>query len=978
MKRISSIRRRSLISLSLSLMLSVTASTSLFAKELDAKLELSSALSSGEFAAATLADAGMINKEQILYWLIKRGEVSADASEADKRAAVDKFTHRATSFQSKGRLIEAQFDKARLKSLAQSKKLKRNSIAKMDNMVGTLADADITKTVKVLGILIDFPDLPFDNNRLSADDDIPMFYPNYPVSHYNDLMFSTTGFTGPQGQNLLTGYQYYQAESGERFNFTGNVEGWFRAANNAAFYGGNDPDNNDDDKAVPELVKEAVTQAVASMSPSELASYDVEDPFDVDGDGNLDEADGDIDHVMLFHSSIGEEAGGGVLGDDAIWSHRYFVYTGNTSGYTIPGTGKKVFGYTIQPINAAAGVVVHEFGHDLGLPDEYDTTNTGDGSPVGSWSVMSTGSWAGTIAGFRAGTEPTGFSPYARSYLQDRYKGRWINEQEVLLSSIGTSGLDVVINEAVNHSLVNQISIPLPSATIPFKQPYGGSYQYYSGQGHLINNALSFEIDLPSSTPLTLTVKAHWNIEVDYDYAQVMVDGVALAGNHTKASNTINTARDIISGNSGNIDGAEGANNWVDLEFDLSSFAGMSKQISIIYKTDQADGDYGFVFDNLQITNGISVIYSDDAETPNTMMLNGFSRIDDERPGAARRYIVQLRSHNGVDVGLDSESYEPGVLLWLENFSYSDNNSSAHPGAGLIGVIDADQNLIGTNDSGIQVRDATFSMFNQSSYVGDNHLSSISMFDDSQGYSAPLQPQSGILLPELGLTMEVVAQTADSSTATVRFNYGGTTPPPASDLASSFSASQEVAGTVVFSAIVTGGDGNYSYLWNFGVTGTTSAEEMPTYVYEASGSYIVNLTVTDGLGSSVVTSQTIMVALPVPPVAGFTFVTNDLSVTFTDTTTGGEGVMTYSWEFGDSQTSTAQSPSHTYASAGTYTVMMTVTDSLGVVSSRSTSITVITAVVTLPVTTPSGDSGGSLGWLSLGLLALMGFRRSRH
>ncbi|EDQ01345.1 protease, putative [Shewanella benthica KT99] len=956
-------------------MLSATASTSLFAKELDTN----SALASAELASATLADAGTINKERILYWLIKRGEVSADASEADKRAAVDKFTHRAISFQSKGRLVEAQFDKARLKSLAQSKTLKRNSIAKMDNMLGTLADADTTKTVKVLGVLIDFPDLPFDNNRLSASD-TSMFYPNYPVSHYQSMMFSTTGFIGPQGQSLMTGYQYYQAESGERFNFTGNVKGWFTAENNAAFYGGNDADNNDDDMAVPELVKEAVTLALTNMSAAELASYDVEDPFDVDGDGNFDEPDGDIDHVMLFHSSIGEEAGGGVLGDDAIWSHRFFVYTGNTPGYTIPGTGKKVFGYTVQPIDAAAGVVVHEFGHDLGLPDEYDTSNTGDGSPVGSWSVMSGGSWTGSIAG----TEPIGFSPYARSYLQDRYKGRWINELEVLLSSIGTSGLDVVINEAINHSLVNQISIPLPAATIPFKQPYGGSYQYYSGQGHLINNALSFEIDLPSSTPLTLIMKAHWNIEEDYDYAQVMVDSVVIAGNYTKASNTINTARDIISGNSGDILAAEGPNNWVDLEYDLSAYAGRANtQISIIYKTDQAVGDYGFVFDDLQISNGASVIYTDDAETPNTMMLNGFSRIDDERPGgAARRYILQLRSHNGVDAGLDSHSYEPGVLIWLENFSYTDNNSSTHPGAGLIGVIDADQNLIGTNASDTQVRDATFSMFVQSYYFGDNHLSSVSMFDDRQDYSAPTQPQSGIILPELGLTMEVIAQSADSSTATVRFNYGGeTTPPPqVEELVANFGRIQnDITGSVVFIAEVTGGDGNYAYLWSFGVTGATSAEEMPTYVYQVSGSYTVNLTVTDGLGSSVMSAQTITVVLPVSPVAGFTFSSSDLSVTFTDTSTGGEGAMTYSWDFGDSQTSTAQSPSHTYASAGIYTVMMTVTDSLAVVSSRSMLVTVTAAVVTLSVTTPSGDSGGgSLGWLSLGLLALIGFRRSRH
>jgi immune inhibitor A len=931
-----------------------------------------------ETSKATLADAGVINKDQILYWLIKRGEVLSDATDEEKLAAVNAYSHRVNGVQNKGDLLSAKFEQKRLKeaSLRQSKRNK-SGLSASARKSEAQANSEVTKTVKVLGVLIDFPDLPHDNNRLSASD-TPMYYPNYPTSHYQNMMFSTTGFTGPQQQNLLTGYQYYQAVSGESFFFTGNVKGWFTAANNAAFYGGNDSTDNDNDKAVPELVKEAVTQAVAGMSASELASYDVEDPFDADGDGNLDEPDGDIDHVMLFHSSIGEEAGGGVLGNegkDAIWSHRFFVYTGNEPGYTIPGTGKKVFGYTVQPIDAAAGVVVHEFGHDLGLPDEYDTTNEGDGSPVASWSVMAGGSWTGAIPG----TVPSGFSPYARSYLQDKFKGRWINEQEVLLTSIGKSGLDVIINEAVNHSLVNQISIPLPSATIPFKEPYAGEYQYYSGQGHLLNNALSFEVDLPSSTPLTLTMKAHWNIEIDYDYAQVMVDGVVISGNHTKASNTINSARNIITGNSGSISGSEGTNNWVDLEYNLSSYAGRDNaQISIIYKTDQAEGNYGFVFDDLQITNGATVVHSDNAETANTMVLNGFSRINDERPGAASRYVVQLRSHNGVDAGLDSHTYEPGVLMWLENLGYSDNNSSTHAGAGLIGVIDADQNFIGekgNRDSATssQVRDATFSMFNQSSYNGDSHLSSISMFDDSQDYSAPTQPQSGIILPELGLTMEVVAQSSDSSNATVRFNYGGsTTAPPTSDLTSSISISQQVAGTVTFTATVTGGDGNYSYLWNFGDNGATSAETTPTYVYKASGTYQVKLTVTDGSGASVEKAGTVTVSLPIPPVAGFTSTADDLKVTFTNTTTGGEGAMTYLWNFGDGQTSTALSPSHTYAAAGTYTVTLTVTDSLNVVSSKSSSLSVTD---TVPLVASNGIGGGSLGWLTLCLLGLLGFRR---
>lgn len=63
------------------------------------------------------------------------------------------------------------------------------------------------------------------------------------------------------------------------------------------------------------------------------------------------------------------------------------------------------YDYTIQPEDGAVGVFAHEFGHDLGLPDEYDTQYTGQGEPVASWSIMSGGSWNGKIAG----TTPSSF-----------------------------------------------------------------------------------------------------------------------------------------------------------------------------------------------------------------------------------------------------------------------------------------------------------------------------------------------------------------------------------------------------------------------------------------------------------------------------------------------------------------------------------------------------------------------------------------
>ncbi|WP_428617146.1 immune inhibitor A domain-containing protein [Shewanella sp.] len=915
-----------------------------------------------------LADAGVINEQQILYWLVKRGELEADASEAEKRAAVQAYTQRAKSYQEKGGVVQAKLEsQQRLREKAQQK-------TRVISFTSPQADADVTKTVKVLGVLIDFPDLPHDNNRLTAVD-TPMYYASYPVSHYQDLMFSTTGFTGPQGQNLLTGYQYYQAESGGSFYFTGKVYGWYTASQNAAYYGQNDSNNGDDDMAVPELVKEAVTQALADMTPTEIASFDVEDPYDLDGDGNLNEADGDIDHVMLFHSSIGEEAGGGVLGDDAIWSHRFYVYEGGSPGYEIPGTGKKVFGYTVQPIDAAAGVVVHEFGHDLGLPDEYDTSNSGDGSPVGSWSIMSGGSWTGSIPG----SEPVGFSPYARSYLQNKYKGKWINETQVELASIPAGGQEVQLVEAVNANQVNQISIPLPVDNIPFKQPYAGSYQYYSGQGHLLSTAASFSLDFPASSKLTLKMKAHWSIETDYDYVQVKVGDVPLVGNLTKASNSINNAKNIITGKSADVSGAEGSDAWVELSFDLSAYAGSSdRQISVVYFTDEAVGDYGFVFDELKLFDGDTVVYSDGAEEAGAMALTGgFARIDNTRPGKPRRYLVQLRSYNGVDVGLKSHVYEPGVLLWLENFNESDNNSSSHPGSGLIGVVDADQMLIGTNGTATQIRDATFSLYNQSTFFGDTHLAGNSLFDDSQDYSAPLKPQSGIILPELGLTMEVVTQSEDSSSAKVRFEYSGTqAPPPAPESLSAAITTSQQGASVSFSANVTGGDGNYQYAWNFGVSGAASTASAPTYVYQSSGSYQVTLVVTDGAGESVTANTQVTVVIK--PLAEFSYQASDLTVTFSNLSSQGVGTLSYHWSFGDGQTSTASSPTHTYSAGGAYTVILTVNDEANNQSSKSLTLTVTAPVVQPPVVEPEvkqDSGGGSLGWLSLSLLMLLGLRR---
>ena len=92
-----------------------------------------------------------------------------------------------------------------------------------------------------------------------------------------------------------------------------------------------------------------------------------------------------------------------------------------------------------------------------------------------------------------------------------------------------------------------------------------------------------------------------------------------------------------------------------------------------------------------------------------------------------------------------------------------------------------------------------------------------------------------------------------------------------------------------------------------------------------------------------------------PPVAGFTYNANGLTVNFTDASTDPDGTVAgWSWSFGDGATSTMQSPSHAYAAAGTYTVTLTVTDDDGATGTTSKQVTVVDPTQTVHV----GDLDG--------------------
>jgi PKD repeat protein len=128
-------------------------------------------------------------------------------------------------------------------------------------------------------------------------------------------------------------------------------------------------------------------------------------------------------------------------------------------------------------------------------------------------------------------------------------------------------------------------------------------------------------------------------------------------------------------------------------------------------------------------------------------------------------------------------------------------------------------------------------------------------------------------------------------------------------------------------------DGTYdACLWDFGDGETSTDCVGPTHTYAASGTYTVSLTVTDtGTGESDTITRTDYVTVSEPayvpvdadfegaPISGVV----PLTVQFTNLSTG--DYVTTAWDFGDTGTSSAENPTHTYVAAGSYTVTLTAT-----------------------------------------------------
>ncbi|WP_285554773.1 immune inhibitor A domain-containing protein [Actinoplanes regularis] len=643
-------------------------------------------------------------------------------------------------------------------------------------------------------------------------DNSTVWQSNYSADYFRNLYFGT-------GKNTESVKTYFETQSSGRYSVDGEVSDWVKVKYNEARYGrsnDNPTDANGDDPAVCAssnctnvwaLVKDAVTQwyadqIAAGKTPAEvkadLATYDQYDRYDFDGDGNFNEPDGYLDHFQIVHAGGDQADGDPQQGEDAVWSHRWYAYssdagatgpTGNLlGGAQVGDTGLWVGDYTIQPENGGLSVFVHEYTHDLGLPDDYDTSGLGDNSNE-YWTLMAQ-SRLGAKNDQAIGTHPGDLGAWNKLQLG------WLNYQAV------KAGEKKIVNlgpQEYNSDKKQAVVVNLPdkAVTTDLGAPFAGSKQFFSGNADDLNVSLSKAIDLTGKTTASVSLAGRYAIEADYDYlyAEASTDGGA---NWTKLDGTVGGEAFVKDGSGAPAISGSSDNAWKPIEVPLNAYAGKSILFRLHYVTDGGVSEGGFFGDELTITADGAVVSTEGAEGTSTWTAAGFSIVGStSTSNFPNYYIAGYRSYTSYDKYLETGPYNFGWAStkpdWVEHYNYQtgllvsywdtsqvDNNTNVHPGSGRNLIIDAHPKPF-NNPTGVpwrarvQVYDAPFSLYPTDGMT--LHLNGAKsvikpqlgdpIFNDKDKYYYDETPNAGVKLPGVGVKIAVLGQLGTSMTVAV-------------------------------------------------------------------------------------------------------------------------------------------------------------------------------------------------------------------
>ncbi|MFF3618817.1 immune inhibitor A domain-containing protein [Streptomyces sp. NPDC002467] len=627
----------------------------------------------------------------------------------------------------------------------------------------------------------------------APDDNHTLWRKDFGRDYYQKQFFSTE----PASASMRA---YYRLQSSGRYDMDGTVTDWVKLPYNEARYGTDNCTEAGQCRTNWDMIRDATaawydSERAKGRTPeqikAQLAEYDVWDRYDADHDGNFDEPDGYLDHLVVVHAGKDQTWGGGAQGKDAVWAHRWFAYwnqagtagpEGNKAGGTPVGdSGIWAGDYLTGGENSGAGLFSHEFGHDLGLPDLY--SSDGDNG-VNFWSLMSSASYLGKGPG-TTGEFPGDLDPWSKLQLG------WLEYTEAdagrkTRAVLGVSGYNTEDPQAL------LVHLPPSMTRTELIDPYEGAGQWWSGTGDFMDNTLTRPVDLTGAGSARLDARVWYDIEQDFDFLTVeaSTDGGV---NWAPLPGTVDGTGIPANGVSGTSSG------WRELSVPLDRFAGRSVQIRLRVTSDGNTHGKGVTFDDLRITADGRELLRDGAERG----ANGWTArkwsITEGRTGVAqhpRAYFAENRRYTGYGSLLKSGPYnfgfggdkvefypyQQGVLIWLWDTAYSDNTTKAHPGAGLLLPVDSRPEPLRFTDGTLlnaraQTFDAPFSrrasdrivLHRAGAPVVVPSRPGVAVFDDRHGsYWNPELPQLGVRVPDTGTRITVEKEAAGGSLTTLQ------------------------------------------------------------------------------------------------------------------------------------------------------------------------------------------------------------------
>jgi immune inhibitor A len=300
-----------------------------------------------------------------------------------------------------------------------------------------------------------------------------------------------------------------------------------------------------------------------------------------------------------------------------------------------------------------------------------------------------------------------------------------------------------------------------------------------------------------------LSAKVKYDIEADWDYAYLTVNGSPVATNLSTSSNP--NGQNFGEGITGSSGGA-----WVDLTADLSAFAGQTVTIGFRYWTDGAVANPGLFVDDIAISGQPL----DDAESDAGWSYDGFVLTGATLTKSFfNAYFAEYRNYRGYDDGLrtgpynfgfldnpalgnwvEHYPYQDGLLVWYYDTSFSNNNIGDHCLSGRCGglflPVDAHPDLLLRPDTGnvwrprVQSYDSTFGLqptdvvclhaFSETGCYGG--LPANAFFNDFEDYWVAPDTLighlgwAGVQVPKTGTTIRVLNTSAHGNFMQVHVN----------------------------------------------------------------------------------------------------------------------------------------------------------------------------------------------------------------